>query len=325
MKQPDHKPGLVRDVFERTSGTVAALLKIPTNLVSGTLVGAYQGLRKGRHPKHKISPEGTAVGQVSLNTIQGSVGAGLTGFLLGGPIGALTNIALDAVNASAGVYVFVKNGSAKEVGARLSEAIDQNVKPGQGALSGSGRGAVAGGVSAVKAAASTGFREGKGLSSGILDGLKNSAKEFREFHIPKTGLLKGSLKTLSGVLKASLALPAGIGLSLAIDPQSPQESVPLAKRLLIAGSAGAVAGLAAGFVLGPVGWAVGATTGAALSLLGPASRKTFSKRLKASLRRATEDDTHLGSEIANKNRNMGQALVIGGISSIKNGWNSAFT
>lgn len=320
---PDHEPGRLRDIVERTGGAVAAVMKVPTNLVSGTLVGAYQGFRKGRNPNYKISPEATAIGQVALNTIQGSIGAGVTGFVVGGPVGAATNMALDAASASAGIYVFVKNGSAREIGLRLSEAIDTKVAPGQGALSGSGKGAVAGGVTAVKGAASTGFREGKGLTSGILEGLKEVPQECREFKAPKGGLLKGAFKAVIGVVGACLSVPAGLGLSLLIDPEDESKTVPLGKRLLVNAATGAAAGLAAGFTFGPVGWAVGATAGATLSLLGPASRNGFVDQLQRSLARAVQDDTNLGSEIANKNRNMGQALVTGGISSIKNGWNSA--
>ena len=106
--------------------------RLPTNVASGLVVGGVQGFRKGSGKTEETSPVSTAIGQVSLNTLWGQAYAGATGFLIGGPVGMAANMAMDAIGAGAGIYVFVKNGSAKEVGKRMADAVDSAVKKDDG-------------------------------------------------------------------------------------------------------------------------------------------------------------------------------------------------
>ena len=89
-------------------------MRIPTNLISGGLTGAAQGYSRGGDEKYETSPAKTAITQVVLNTLQGQMIAGASGFSVGGLPGMVTSMFLDAMGAGAGVYMFVKGGSAKK-------------------------------------------------------------------------------------------------------------------------------------------------------------------------------------------------------------------
>jgi hypothetical protein len=320
--EPDaHKPGLVRDMFEKTTGVASAAFRISTNLVSGTFIGGFHGARKGGNPDYEISPSGTAVGQVALNTVQGQANAAITGFMVGGPPGMATSMVMDAVGAGTGVYFFVKNGSAKEVGKRLADAIDQRVEPGEGVLKGMAKGAGAGAVSAVKAAAITGFREGKGSAAGMVEGSGSALRQFGLTRAPKGSLLHGAFKSTVGVVTGLLAAPVGAVLPLLASPEK-REMPSLAKRLSISAASGAVTGAAMGSIAGLPGMVVGATLGTLINLAGPSTSKEFAAKVLSAVRRTNRESDDLGSLIANENRNLTKAVMVGAVAGGTKAWNA---
>ena len=301
-------------------GVASAAFRIPTNLVSGTIVGGYQGARKGANADYKISETGTAVGQVALNTVQGQLNAAVTGFMVGGPIGMATSMAMDAVGAGAGIYLFVKNGSAKEVGERLTKAIDDKVKPGEGRFKGLLKGMGAGAVSSVKAAAVTGFREGKGSGAGIIEGVKAAREQLEVTARPKGKFLKSAARTLLGVTNGLLALPAGAVLPMVTSLET-KKAPNLAARLALSSASGAAMGGAIGSLGGPVGAVVGASVGAVIGLASPAGRKKFADKVLTSVSRMKKQSDDLGSDIANKNRDLLTTAILGATAGATNAWN----
>lgn len=317
--EPDN-PGIVRDIFQKTMGVASAAFRIPTNLISGTIVGGVQGARKGASSDHEVSPVSTAVGQVALNTVQGQVNAAITGFMVGGPVGMATSMAMDAAGAGAGIYLFVKNGSAKEVGERLAKAIDSKVKPGEGAIKGALKGMGAGAVSSVKAAAVTGFREGKGSGAGLIEGLSAAKEQLGTTSAPKGSFLKSSMRSVLGVANGLLALPAGAVLPL-LTSSDEKKAPGLVGRLALSSASGAAVCAAVGSLGGPVGTIVGASFGAVLGLASPAKSKRFSQNVLTAVSRMKKQSSDLGSDIANNNRNLITTAILGATAGATNAWN----
>lgn len=321
-ESPERKIGRVQDLFEKTAGVCSAAFRIPTNVASGIIVGGVQGFRKGSGRTEKLSPQATAIGQVGLNTVWGQGYAALTGFLIGGPVGMVTSMVMDGIGATAGIYVFVKSGAAKEVGKRLADSIDSAVKSDDGGLVGTAKGVGAASQASLKAAAVTGFREGKGSVAGLVDGAKAAAEQFKFTRIPRGQLLRSSLRVAAGVATGIMAAPAGVVVALATQLEE-REEMGLTKRLLIAGGSGAVLGASMGYLGGPVGMLVGAGLGAAVNLLGPASSKGFSQRIMVAVRRTEKKKDDLGSDIANNNRALFSKGILGAAAAATHVWNDA--
>lgn len=318
--QEERKPGVIRDLVERASGVVTAVTRIPANFVSGVLVGGIQGARRGGNGEP--TAESSAVGQVALNTVQNTVIAAATGFAVAGPVGAAINVATDSVGTGAGIYCFVKNGGAKEMGQHLNEAIEKSVKPGEGVVTGFVKGAVAGGGRGTTGAAKTGFREGKGTAAGVIDGLGETLKEFARAKAPKKNVVLAALGTGLGVVRGAMSGPTGAALSLFYKPATNEIKPSTATRLAVSAGTGAATGAAIGMLAGPVGAAVGAGVGALFNLLGPTSKQSFADKIARSVRRARRAEDDLGSEVANNNRNMMQGIIVGGLAGVRHGWDS---
>jgi len=318
-----HEPGLIQDIFEKTMGVAGAAFRIPTNLVSGAMVGGYQGYRKGDDQEYEATAKGSATGQIAINTVQGQVQAAVSGLLVGGPAVMATNMALDAMGAGTGLYFFIKNGSAEEMGKRLSETVNEKVKSGEGGGKGLLKGAVFGGATSVKTAAITGYREGKGSAAGLVEGLQGAWAQLEVTRHPKGSFLRNSLRTAAGVTTGLLAAPTGAVLAL-LTPEKEEGKVPgLGTRLAVSAASGAVTGAAVGAVAGPVGMLVGAGIGMGLNLIGPASKKDFAKKVARDLRRAKKKSDDLGSDIANKNRDLFRSIAVGIASGASRAWNKA--
>jgi hypothetical protein len=240
--------------------------------------------------------------------------------MLGGPAGAITNMALDGLSAGPGVYVFIKGGSAEETGGRLSTAINDAVKPGSGVTVGLAKGIGAGVVSSVKAAAVTGFREGKGAASGLIEGTSALPGEFAKLKKPKGPLLRSAFASVVGVSSAVVSGAAGAVLPLV----SGEEKKPpgLLKRMLVSGATGAATGAAIGAVGGPIGMIAGGGVGMLLSLAGPAPTTEFAKNVLDSVESQDRNDDDLGSEIANNNQSLFQSVFVGFSSGVAHGWNA---
>jgi hypothetical protein len=312
--------GAIREMFEGTVGLANAAYKIPASIVSGAVVGGYHGVRKGLDRDYEVSARKAAISHITVSTIQGQLQAGVVGFLLGGPAGAITNMALDSLSAAPGVFVFIKGGSAEETGSRLSTAINNGVKPGQGAVTGLAKGVGAGVVSSVKAAAVTGFREGKGMASGLIEGTSALPGEFAKLEKPKGPLLRSAMA--SGIGIASSVLSGAAGAVLPLISGEEKKSPGLLKRLAVSGATGAATGAAIGAFGGPVGMAVGGGVGMLLSLAGPAPRQDFAEKVLDSVRSQDRNDDDLGSEIANNNQSLFQSVFVGFSAGATNGWNA---
>ena len=319
--QEDKKSrGMIREVFEGTVGVANAAYRIPASIVSGAVVGGYQGVRKGLNKDYEVSPRSAAVSHITVSTVQGQLQAGVVGFLLGGPAGAITNMALDSLSAGPGVYVFIKGGSAEETGSRLSTAINKSVKSGEGVVVGLAKGIGAGVVSSVQAAGVTGFREGKGMASGLIEGTSALPGEFAKLKKPKGPLLRSALASTMGVASSVLSGAAGAVLPLISGRET--QSPSLLKRLAVSAATGAATGAAIGAFGGPTGMVIGGGVGLLLSLAGPAPTKNFAKNVLESVQSQDRNDDDLGSEIANNNQSLFQSVFVGFSAGATDGWNA---
>lgn len=318
---PEHDPGTLRDIVEKTVGVANAVFRAPSSLLSGLVVGSYQGARKGANAEFQVKPESVALGVVISNAVQ-SVAKGMVGgYLLLGPAGAIANSAKEVGQSGFSLYLFVKGGAAKVVGQDMATAINAKVETGEGGFEGAYHGALAGGVSGVKAGVKTGYQEGRAAASGVLEGLKEIPREFSAARELKGPFWKRALAVASGAITAALAAPAGLALSL-LKGKDGEKEVPTAGRFVVAAASGALMGGLAGSLLGPVGILVGAGVGAVAGLLGPAPRKGFEAKVASSLQRAKADDGDMGSEVGNNRRDLLQKVVTGTASGARQGWDA---
>lgn len=237
-------------------------------------------------------------------------------------MGAAASMVTDGIGAGTGIYLFVKNGSAKEVGERLATAIDESVDSSDGGVKGAVKGMGSAAVASAKAAAVTGWREGKGTGSGVVEGVKAARRQISLTRLPKEGLLKSSAKLALGVATGIMAAPAGVVTALAT-PVDQKESIGPVKRLVIAGASGAALGASVGFLGGPLGVAIGAGIGAAINLFGPASREKFSTHVMRVVRHTERRKEDLGSDIANNNSALFSKGIIGAAAATARAWNIA--
>jgi hypothetical protein len=312
---------LLRDVLEKGAGAMNAIVRAPGALLSGLLIGGYQGARKGADADFSIKPESVALAVVVSNAILSLAKGAIAGYLLLGPAGAMATGLKEAGESSIDLYLFVKGGSAKVVGQDMTAALNEKVEGGEGALSGGFTGAVAGATSGTRAGLKTGYQEGQAAASGIIEGLKEIPKEFEGAGELKGPFWKRALSVASGVLTAAFAAPAGLALAL-LKGSKGDKAVSPSARYGAAAASGALAGGAAGSFLGPVGIVVGAGLGALAGLIGPTSRKGFEAKLSSSLRRASADDSDMGSEVGNNRRDLLQRLVTGTVSGTRQGWDA---
>lgn len=317
----DHDPGLLRDIVERGAGVLGAATRIPGSLISGLAVGTYQGARKGTNAQFQVKPESVALGVVACNAVQSVAKGMISGYLLLGPAGALVSTAKEIGESGAGLYLFVKGGSAKVVGQDLAAAINAKVAPGEGGWEGAFHGATAGSVAGIKTGAKTGFQEGRAAASGVIEGLKEIPREFSDARELKGPFWKRALATAAGALGAVFAAPAGLALSLLKGLNGEKEASTVG-RYAMATASGALIGGLAGSLMGPPGILIGAGVGAVAGLLGPTSRKGFEARLASSLARAKADDGDMGSEVGNNRRDLLQKVVTGVASGARQGWDA---
>jgi hypothetical protein len=245
----------------------------------------------------------------------------ISGFLLLGPAGAAVGALKEAGESGAGLYLFVKGGSAKAVGEQMAEAIDGNVQPGEGGLEGAWHGATAGTVSGAKAGAKTGFQEGQAAVSGIIEGFKEIPREFSGAIELKGPFWKRALSAASGALTAAFAAPMGLALSL-MKGKNGEKVVSTGARYAAAATSGALMGGLAGSFLGPVGIVIGAGVGAVVGMVGPTSKKGFEAKTASSLARAKADDGDMGSEVGNNRRDLVQKVVTGAVAGARQGWDA---
>ena len=239
-EQPKHEPSVVRDVVEKAFGVFNAAGRIPQSFISGLAVGGFQGARKGSKTDYTVKAESVAIGLVASNALQSVAQGALGGYLLLGPTAALVNGAKEAGQAGFNTYLFVKGGSAREMGKEMAEAINAKVEPGAGGVEGAFKGAFAGSTSGVKAGAKTGFAEGRGTASGILEGLKEIPREFRQADELKGPFWKRVLSSVTGALSAVFAAPAGLAMAVIGGAQG--KKVPTALRLAASAASGALLG-----------------------------------------------------------------------------------
>lgn len=321
---PQHDPSPIRDVVEKTVGVINAVGRIPQSLLSGVAVGGYQGARKGASADYVISPKSVATGLVVSNALQSIAQGAIGGYLLLGPAGAMANAAKEAGQAGFNTYLFVKGGSAKEMGEEMAQAINAKVVSGTGGVEGGFKGALAGSVSGVKSGAKTGFQEGRATASGAIEGLKEIPREFKEAGGLKGPWWKRVVGTVTGVLSAAFAAPAGLAMSL-LKGKDGDKEVSTGARLAVSAASGAVIGGLAGSFAGPIGIAIGAGIGAVASLLGPSSKAAFEDQTEASLKRAKADDGDMGSEVGNHRRDLVQKVITGAASGARQGWDAGVT
>jgi hypothetical protein len=313
-----HQPGLIRDLFERVSGACGGLARLPTALISGSLVGGFNGYKRGLDEGYAIEAQSMAKGLLACNAAQALTVSAGTGYLLFGPAGAIANATKDSVGLAVGLHLFVKGGSAAEMGRQIAADTESAMQPGQGPVVGLLRGAGAGAKSAGKSGLKTGFREGLGATSGLLEGLSELPNEFKSSRQPKVKGWRGTVKWLTGVASAAIAFPAAL-VAATVHRESPP---PADTRVLMSAGSAAVAGAAVGSIAGPLGAALGASLGLLLGATGTATQKEFYQGIHQSVSRAEKDDACLGSNIANDRRDLVQRILVGTMAGTRLGWNS---
>ncbi len=319
---PQHEPSVVRDIVERGAGVVGSVMRVPGSLISGLGIGGYQGAKKGADAEFEITPKSVATGLVASSALQSLAQGAITGYLLLGPVGAALSAGKEAAEASVGLYLFVKGGSAEEMGKRMAGDINAKVTGGEGGFRGGLRGAGAGAVSAVRSGASTAYQENRGAASGVLDGLAEIPQEFKKAKGPRGKAWRQALTVAAGTVSAAMALPAGIVMSLIKGKEADTDvSAPVRYATGVA-SATLVGGLA-GAVFGPPGVIVGGAIGAVIGLLGPASKKDFVAGIDESVNRARANDGDMGSAISNERRDLVQKIIVGTTSGVRQGWDAA--
>ena len=318
---PEHQPGVVRDVVEKLGGALGAVKRIPASLLAGVAIGGYHGARKGADEHHTINPKNVALGVAAINTLEDVARSALVGGILLGPAGAIANATKDAAGSGLKLYLFVKGGSAAEIGKQMTSAIDAGVEAGEGAVEGALHGAFAGTKSAVKSGVQTGYQEGRAGFSGIIEGLEEIPREFSHAKGLDGSLWRRALSVASGVVSAAFAAPVGLALSV-LKGADGAKTVSKPARVGVAAASGAVVGAAAGALLGPLGILVGAGVGAVVGLLGPGAKKGFEAQLGSSLARSKSDDGDMGSEIGNRRRDLTQKVITGALSGARQGWDA---
>lgn len=320
---PPHQPGAVRDFVEKTGGVIGAVTRVPGSFVSGLLVGGLHGRRRGADSDYQTDPLAAATGLVVCKAAQGLVTGMATAYMVLGPLGAAASLVKETAGSTFSTYMFIKGGSAGEMGRRVAADIDGSVDNGDGAVKGLFKGAWAGGISAAKGAAVTGYYEGRAATSGTLQGLSQVKTEFSEAQAPRGGgPLARTAKRVAAAVAAVISAPAGLAHGLLANRQEQSQELSTVKRLSIAAANGAVVGAAVGLLGGPVGAAVGGAVGAVLGLLSPAASKKFAQGIVQSMARAKAKDTDLGHDIANRRRDLVQSVIVGSAAGARQGWDA---
>jgi hypothetical protein len=218
--------------------------------------------------------------------------------------------------------MFVKGGSAGEMGRRLADDINGSVDSQDGRWKGLLKGSWSGGVSAAKGAAITGFYEGRAATSGIFEGVTQIRTEFSAAKAPTGKRWVKTAKRLAGLVSATISAPAGLAHALLSTKKSSKQSVSRWQTLAVAAANGALVGAAVGSLGGPLGSAIGAGAGALTGLVSPAAQKTFVSQVKASVAQAQVNDGDMGHEITNKRRDLVQAALVGLGSGARAGWDA---
>ncbi len=319
----EHEPSLPRDLFEKAGGAVSALGRIPTAVISGAAIGGYTGYRKATDADYRPEAKPITPALLAAEGIQGVLKGALLGYGLLGPAGAALSGVKELGQSSVGLYLFVKGGSAEEMGTLLAEAVDSKVTSEHSAAGGAVRGAAAGSVTNAKNGARTAYMEGRAAASGTLEGFGQIPREVREFRSVEAKGWKGAGVKLAAAMGAALAAPPGVALGVLDSLEETTAPVSRGKRLTALIGANAVLGAAAGFMMGgPVGSAVGGAVGAVSGIVPGHHRKGLAEGVAESLERTRSGASDLGHEIANKRRDLISSVIVGGASGARQGWNA---
>lgn len=263
---------------------------------------------------------------MALNAAQGLMVGAAGAFLVLGPAGAAASVAKDSLGMGFKTYMFVKGGSAGEMGRQVADSINSCVKPRSGRLRGVVRGAWGGGISSAKSAAQTGFYEGRAATSGVFEGASQIKTEWNKAaQTVSNNPLARTARRVAGALSAVISAPAGLALALLAreNPEQPEISTSTWKRMTVASGVGALAGLALGASGGPIGAAVGAAVGAVVGFVTPAAREGFAQEVQSSLTEARSNRTDLGHPITNRRRDLVETAIVGLASGARAGWDAA--
>ncbi len=319
---PQHDPGLLRESLEMTSGIIGAVMKAPINLVSGTVLGGYHGRRRGIDANVETPPRELALQMYVANALGSTAVGAATAFAATGPAGAAASVAKDVAIKGAKYAIYRKWGKPGKLSRRMAAKIDEKVEGGEGALKGTGKGALAGGTSAARGGAVIGFRQGRGTASGVIEGLSEFDDEIKAAQKPDGGFIAKTVAVAGGAVNSLLSVPAGVvqGLTRTTDGGTRRS-----RQLLATTLTGAVTGGAAGLLGGPLGAAIGAGVGAVTGLVSSVTNKDLSEQVDQSLNRAAENDTNMGSDDSNERRDTVQNAIVGALSGARSGWDRVQT
>ena len=320
--KPEHDPGIVRDVVEKTSGVVGSLFKAPQSMLSGTALGGYHGRRRGLDAEVSTPVKELALQMYMGNALQSTVAGGVGALVVGGPAAAAASVAKDVAVNGAKLAVYKKFGKPGSMSRRMAAKIDDKVDGGEGALKGTTKGAWAGGTSAAKGGAIIGFRHGRGTASGLIEGATELDDEVRQAQKPAGGLARKIAASATGGVNGLLSVPAGVvqGLTARHTPTIKENRN---RQILATVAGGAVVGSAAGILGGPVGLAIGAGVGAVTGLVSSAFNERLVQEVDESLERARKNDTDMGDEETNSRRDLVQNVIVGTAAGVRAGWDAA--
>lgn len=319
--RPQHDPGFLRDTVEKTGGVVSAALRVPRSLISGTALGGYHGRKRGLDAEVTTPIKELALQMYVGNAIQSTAVGAVGALVVGGPGAAAASVAKDVAWTGAKVAVYKKFGKPGSMSRRMAASIDRRVEGGEGALKGTAKGAFAGGTSAAAGGAIIGFREGRGTTSGLIEGFSEIDDEIKEAAKPSGGPLRKIAASAGAGVNGLLSAPAGLIQGLT-QRQGPTTRQSRDRQILTTVASGAVVGGAAGLLGGPLGAAIGAGVGAVTGLVSSAFNDEFVTEVGESLERAGKNDTDMGDEETNARRDLVQNAIVGTVAGVRTGWDT---
>ncbi|MHB2018763.1 MAG: hypothetical protein ACYCW6_17580 [Candidatus Xenobia bacterium] len=211
--------GPIRRAVETVSALPGFVVGAAINTLPAAVAGGVEGVAKD------IDADGLRNLHLGLVCFQGLVGGGAAGLALGGPVGAAAGAVGGLVLSAA--YAGMAASGDNQVGAAIKQAVDAKTqmapktdRPVRDATRDATTGVLVGAVAGLKAGGRAGGDQARGVTGGVLDGLRGAARVFTgayEPDVPQTppppqGVLHrilGIPRSLAEVAVGSVAALAG--------------------------------------------------------------------------------------------------------------------
>lgn len=326
QKQHPQRGSRARSLLEATGGVVAAGAQVAASLLPSVVVGAVEGQRRARQPEIQADPDRLARQLVLGTAAKALVPSAILGYTFGGLQGAAVSLAGQGASTAAGIALLARGGSANLIAEGLATDLDRSLEGETSITLGVLKGIGTGFTSGVVHNARAGFREGQGITSGLIEGVKELPEAFRG---GSDTVLSGNWLQKAGQVVAAtagclLAAPAGVVQGL-VATLGGERELSLTGRTLI--SAASLAAVAASWplTLGMLGTAltaagVAAGVGAVSSLVG--GKKSL-QRVSQAVDGAAQNNKQMDHPISQKRQQMLEGALVGGAAAAGAGWDRA--